>query len=726
LHKQKKLPLLINQETVIFPTSVTHLKVSYTALNVNNLTNKAILAFQKKTPQIGLEVEIIQQIPTNNLQKLLIEGLRRVQITKITESDSNGQQALYQDIQSTNKTPKQAQTIANIVLPLFKKYLAHHNQDLSAETILSVLDLTDLDHFTDVLSSYLLLSPTKKQTILAQIDLTDRLQLIKTFIQKENKELDTDSTSDIALPIRGNEEINAYQKKITALSLPYYVEMSLLKEVEKLQQINESSYEAGNLRVYLDFVLNLPWHQKNLSKISIEKVQTVLNNNHFGLTSVKERILEHMAVTKLSGKCSVSNILCFVGPPGVGKTSLVKSIAKALNRKFIGLSLAGINDESELRGHRRVYVGANAGKIISSLHKVKTSNPVILLDEIDKIASNFKGDPSTVLLEILDPSQNEEFTDQYLQIPFDISSVFFICTANSLEKIPSSLLDRLEIIQIPGYTLQEKIEIAKNYILPKQLKNHGFKTNIHLSSKLVEYIILNYTSDSGLRDLQRNINQILRKLALKLLKKEKIPKIFSPKTLEKFIGPGPFKNSLPKIIHPGRSLGLYSLNGQENLLPIESAFIPGTGKLISTGNISLAVKETITVVISFLKQHFRELSFPKNFFRDQDIHIHFSRPDILKKGTDLGMAISASILSAIQNITLPNNLAFLGGISLTGQVFEVANLDQSLFAASQLGIKKIVIAKKNLKNITITSNLEIIYIDTLLELNTILKSSPKA
>ncbi|MBT3261565.1 endopeptidase La [bacterium] len=757
------LPLLVNQKKIIFPSSVCQIETEIDFLEnispnsellfIFNTNNKKLVSKEHHTTTIAIKAELIECLnKKESSSTLLLEGKKRVQLKKIIKNKNNLYTASYTEVKETNKNPQKSKELAHEILGLFKEYLDTTHKEDSGEALLSILDLRDLSGLTDIISSYLLISLEKKQILLEELDLTKRLEMLKAIITNEIENLKTTQKIENNIDEKVNSilekeqreywlktklkeiqteldtsttetpEIESYKNKINNLPLPPSGIAELHKELKKLAKLGADSYESGSIKVYLDFLLNLPWKKRDKSQISIAKVQNLLNKNHYGLDEVKQRILEYLATTKLSKTRSLSNILCLVGPPGVGKTSLVKSIAKSLNRQFVSVSLAGINDEAELRGHRRVYIGANPGKIIASLYKTKTANPVILLDELDKIATNFKGDPSSALLEILDPVQNKAFFDHYLQIPFNISEILFICTANNLSDIPEPLLNRLEIITITGYSFKEKIEVVKHYLLPKKLKEYGIKIPLKLSSNLIEYIILNYTSDSGIREIQRCLEKILRKISLKIVKGEKILKSFSKKNIRFYLGTPQIKTFTSTINQPGRSLALYNIGMVGNILPIESIFIPGKGEVIATGNIDFAVRETIKVAVSYLKQNAPNFNFPPNFFENKNLHIHFSNPDIIKMGNGWGLAIFASIFSAITKKVLPSNIAFAGDISLLGTVFPVNYLEQKIFTATQLGIKKVIIAEKNIERekIKTPAKIELIGIKNLLELKNLI------
>ncbi|NQY75094.1 MAG: LON peptidase substrate-binding domain-containing protein, partial [Candidatus Margulisbacteria bacterium] len=492
----------------------------------------------------GTKVEIVQNIhhPDGSL-KILVEGQSRVQIKKVFQKDQIDF-AAHEQIEELNVLTSQTKKLAKEVENLFQSYVESQEEESPSHTILSILDVSLPSQFTNLISSYLSISAQEKQALLAENNIQNRLKLIhstlerqislvgleKDLVNRTHERLDRErqeyflktKLSEIQQELNitsSVDEVLEYHEKLAKLSLSKETETVLKREIQKLDRAPDESSEASNVRSYLDFVLDLPWKKKSRSKMEIDHVQEVLNQNHFSLENVKERILEHLAVYIQAGR-TVSNVLCLAGPPGVGKSSIVKSVAQALGRKFVRISLGGVRDEAELTGHRRTYVGALPGKFISAVANVKSKSPVILLDEIDKLVSDFRGDPSSVLLELLDPDQNDHFVDQYLQVPFDLSHVLFICTCNDLSLLPLPLLNRLEVIEIPGYNLKEKITVASVYLIPKHIKQHGLsKLKVNFSKPIVEFMIHHYTSDSGLRELERVIKKLMRKMSLQKLKK---------------------------------------------------------------------------------------------------------------------------------------------------------------------------------------------------------------
>jgi ATP-dependent Lon protease len=496
------------------------------------------------------------------------------------------------------------------------------------------------------------------------------------------------------------EELNKLEERASLKSWPDDIKEAFDKELQKARRINPQIAEYSVTLNYLEFMLDLPWQQYSTDNFKLEKVKNVLDKDHFGLEDVKSRILEHLAVLKLKGDMKAP-ILCLVGPPGVGKTSLGKSIATALNRSFIRMSLGGLHDESEIRGHRRTYIGAMPGRILQSVKKAKTSNPVFILDEIDKLGKDFRGDPSSALLEVLDPEQNTTFHDNYLDLDYDLSKVLFIATANSLSTIQPALLDRMEIIEISGYSTEEKIEIAAKHLVPKQLEEHGLKKqNAQLSKTVLEYLIQNYTRESGVRSLDRTIGALMRNVAKRVAMEETYDTKINYELIQEALGPEKFdKNEYAKVNVPGVAVGLAWTSVGGDILFIEASISKGKGRLVLTGNLGDVMKESASTALTYIKSHAELLDLNPNVFEENDLHIHVPEGAIPKDGPSAGVTMLTAICSAFKKKNVKSHLAMTGEITLRGKVLPVGGIKEKILAAKRAGLREVVLCEDNRKNV---------------------------
>ncbi len=517
------------------------------------------------------------------------------------------------------------------------------------------------------------------------------------------------------------DELNNLEKKAKKKKWPKEVATKFKKELDKLKRMQPHMPDYSVTLNYLELLLDLPWNEYTNDNFDLKKVKKILDEDHYGLEDVKERILEHLAVLKIKGDMK-SPILCLVGPPGVGKTSLGKSIARALERKFIRMSLGGLHDESEIRGHRKTYIGAMPGRIIQNIRKAKTSNPVYILDEIDKVGNSFRGDPSSALLEVLDPEQNTHFHDNYLEVDYDLSKVLFIATANSLNSIQPALLDRMEIIQISGYSTEEKLEIAKRHLIPKQLKAHGLtKNQISFNKAAIKEIIQKYTRESGVRSLDRQIGKVCRKIAKKVAMGEEYDPKITKETIKELLGPSRFsRDKFTKIYIPGVVIGLAWTRVGGDILFVEASLSKGKGKLTLTGNLGNVMKESATTALSFIKAHAKELGIEEADFDNYDIHIHVPEGAIPKDGPSAGITMLTALVSAFKKQKVKSHLAMTGEITLRGQVLPVGGIKEKVLAAKRHGIKTIIMSKENEKDVKqikedYIKGMEFIYVDKMLD-----------
>ena len=577
----------------------------------------------------------------------------------------------------------------------------------------------------DLVSSVLDLKPAEKQVLLEEVSVRKRLEKITEFLSKEIKVLELErkiasktqerfekGAREVMLRERlktiekelgesdEDSEIRELLDKVKKAKMPEEIEEKTKKEIRKLSQMNQFNPEAGYIRNYLDWLLSLPWGVESKNNVNVKLAEKILNEDHYGLEKVKERIIEYLAVHKLSGKMK-GPILCFVGPPGVGKTSIGKSIARSLGRKFVKVSLGGIRDEAEIRGHRRTYVGALPGRIIQGIKDAGTKNPVFMLDEIDKVGADFRGDPSSALLEALDPEQNNQFSDHYLEVPFDLSDVMFVTTANVLDTIPPALRDRLEIIQFVGYTQEEKFRIVKNFLLKKQMENHGLTPKqVEITDEAIRFVTEHYTRQAGVRSLERQIAAILRKVAKQVAEGKKTKVVVTDKNVPKFLGPIKISSTLiEKKDEVGMSTGLAWTEAGGDILFIEVALMPGKGSLILTGQLGDVMKESCQAALSYIRARASQLGLSEKFYQKLDIHVHVPEGAVPKDGPSAGIAITTAIVSALTKIPVKRTVGMTGEVTLRGRVLEIGGLKEKVIAAHRAGLKTIILPKENKKDL---------------------------
>ncbi|MCL5784899.1 MAG: endopeptidase La [Patescibacteria group bacterium] len=564
-----------------------------------------------------------------------------------------------------------------------------------------------------------------KQQLLEMISASERLQRLSELLAKEIKILEIsqnistktqervskmtreailrEQMKSIEEELGGsdeNQEIHEFEMKIKRSGMPKDVREKAVKELMSLAKMSQYNPEASYKRNYLEWLTDLPWKIEGKTKVDMKKAEKVLDEDHYGLNKVKERILEYLAVHKLSGKVK-GPILCFVGPPGTGKTSIGKSIARSLGRKFVKVSLGGIRDEAEIRGHRRTYVGSMPGRIIQGIKQAGSINPVFMMDEIDKIGADYRGDPSAALLEALDPEQNNAFSDHYLEVPFDLSNAMFITTANVLDTIPPALKDRLEIIRYAGYTESEKFHIAQNFLIPKEVVVHGLKENqIKFSDEAIYNIIQNYTREAGVRSLEREIAAIIRKIVRKIAEgsKDKIFKV-TPEEVAKLLGPVKYTPQLAEIEDTiGMTTGLAWTEVGGDIIFIEVTLMPGKGQLILTGQLGDVMKESGTAALSYVRSHWKELGLPEKFFHKVDVHVHIPEGAVPKDGPSAGIALTTAIISAFTKIPVKKEVAMTGEVTLRGRVLEIGGLKEKVLAAHRAGVKTVIAPEPNRKD----------------------------
>lgn len=568
-----------------------------------------------------------------------------------------------------------------------------NNIDIDLEDKLNILNEVSfklqLEHFIKGLTKKIKISKIETDILSKTkviIDKTQKEYYLREQLKTIKKELDKDNNSDA----------DEYRTLLNAKSMPSYAKEKLEKEINRLDKIQTSSPEYTVCNDYINFAINLPWEQSSEVNKDILNLEEKLEKGHFGLEDVKERIVEHIAVMQTADNVNTP-ILCLLGPPGVGKTSIAKSIANALNVKYTRISLGGLRDEAEIRGHRRTYIGAMSGRIIRAINETKINNPLVLLDEIDKISTDFRGDPSAALLEVLDKEQNKEFKDNYLEMPFDISKVFFICTANDISKIPAPLRDRLEIIQLSSYTVEEKEIIATKFLIPKQLENHNLsKSNLKINKSIIKKIITEYTRETGVRQLERNIAKLCRKTVKLGLENNNKNVIISNANIKEFLGVPKYKKEyLNKKDAVGCVRGLAWTSVGGTTLDIEVAVMEGNGKLSITGNIGKVMNESAQAAISYIRSNYKKYNLAKNFYKVNDIHIHIPEGATPKDGPSAGITMTTAIISALTNKKVNKNVAMTGEITLRGNVLAIGGLKEKILAAKRIGIKTVIIPKDN-------------------------------
>ena len=735
--KSSVLPL---RDVVVFPGMVVPLFVgrekSIMALETAMRNNSPIILVAQRHPEIdqpGLEdiydigtiSSVIQMVKLQDgTHKVLIEGKSRVKLSQI--EDGEFFQANYHVIESkTDTLESEAQALIRSLKDRFNVYVKRHSK-IPEEVLNTVKGIEEPGKIADTIAAHLVIKHQEKQKILEMTNAIQRMEHILTVIESEleliviEKKIQGRVKGQIEKNQReyylneqmkaikkeltdideSNSEYADLEKKIAEAKLSQQAREKVESEFKKLQMMPAMSAEATVVRNYLDTVLSLPWKKRSKLHQDLAYAKEVLDEDHFGLEEIKERILEYLAVQQRTPKMKGA-IMCLVGPPGVGKTSLGKSIAKATNRKFCRFSLGGVSDESEIRGHRRTYIGSMPGRVIQNLAKVKACNPVIILDELDKMSRDFRGDPSAALLEVLDPEQNNAFTDHYLEVDFDLSEVMFIATANSLN-IPPALRDRMEIIRLPGYTEQEKLEIASRYLIPKQLKAHGLKkSEVTISKAALRELVRYYTRESGVRGLEREIAKISRKAVKEILTDKDTSKVsVSVKNLDQYLGVKKYSfGTAEKNNEVGTVTGLAWTQVGGDLLQIESAVYPGTGKLSFTGHLGNVMKESIQAALSVVKARASVLGIHADVFKKQDIHIHVPEGATPKDGPSAGIAMCTAMVSALTDNPVRSTVAMTGEITLRGRVLEIGGLKEKLLAALRGGIKTVLIPEDNRKNL---------------------------
>lgn len=757
--ENKKLPLIPIRGIGIFPDTMMHFDIgrekSINALEEAMLEDSDIfLTIQKEADidspkeddffEVGVICKIKQMIklPGDNI-RVLVEGVNRAKIVSIVQTEPYFEVMLDEYVYNNDALINdELEAMIRLTLENFEEYSLIYTK-IAPDALISLKEIKNPDKFADVVASYIYLKHEQKQALLEIFDPYERLESINTYLSKEIKVLEIENeiselvrkqVSEFQKDYYLKEQLRAIQKelgedegielevdeyldKIKKANMPKEVKEKAEKEINKLLKISSSSPDAGVIRTYVDWLIDLPWNKKTKDNTDLKKVRNVLSEDHYGLEDIKERILEYLAV-KAINKDMKGPILCFVGPPGVGKTSVAKSIARAMNRKYVRMSLGGVRDEAEIRGHRRTYIGAIPGRIISLIAKAKANNPVFLLDEIDKLASDYKGDPASALLEALDPEQNKTFTDHYIEAPFSLENVMFITTANTTSTIPGPLLDRMEVIEISGYTDMEKINIAEKYLIKKQIKEHGLKeTQVSISQNAITEIIERYTRESGVRNLERSIGSLIRKAAVQIVENKKKTVTINNGNLKKYLGIPKYDYDLAyEEDQVGVVTGLaWTKVGGETLF-IEVNTMKGDGKLQLTGKLGDVMKESAMAAISYIKANADKFKIDYSKFKETDIHIHVPEGAIPKDGPSAGITMATAVISALTDVPVRKDVAMTGEITITGRVLPIGGLKEKLLAAKRAGIKRVVLSTKNKPDVSkidskIIRSMEIVYAD---------------
>lgn len=743
------IPLITLKKGVIYPQTEAILAfgrdVSIASINMA-VKNSSLVCFvsqkstTKKNPQkidlyqVGTIAEIIKTLPVNNELHALVKGLYKVNIHTIEEKNKS-LMATVSQIPDQYVESKELTALANHIINQIKKALNLGKGNVDPASFLRIINSSNPVNISYQTASLLTIKNSQKQALLEESNLEKRLMQISEHLGEEIKilEIERKIVSKTQMKFDKNmresvlrermrtiqkelgsdkedSDIKELRQKIKRAKLPKEIALKTNKELDRLSSISIHSPESSYIRTWIETVIELPWNKFNNGSYSISRAEKILNQDHYGLDKAKERILEYIAVLKLKSKQkkaskttdSLPTILCFVGPPGVGKTSVGKSIARALNRKFVKMALGGVRDEAEIRGHRRTYVGAIPGRIIQSIKECGSSNPVFMLDELDKIGKDFRGDPASALLEALDPEQNYTFRDHYLDIPFDLSKVLFVTTANILDTIPPALRDRLEITQFTGYTEDEKYNIAKKYLIPKQLRSHALnKKDIIIPANILKIIISQYTREAGVRNLEREIAAILRKTAkLKVSSKNWSTLKLTKQKLITFLGQRKFNHTLKEDdLQPGIVTGLaYTQTGGDILL-IEVALMPGKGKIKLTGQLGDVMKESAQAAYSYVRSHQKKLKISQETIANSDIHIHVPEGAVPKDGPSAGLAITTALISAFSGQAVKKDLAMTGEVTLRGRALEIGGVKEKVIAAHRSGIKEVILPKLNKRNL---------------------------
>ena len=737
---KRTLPLLPLRGILVFPYMIIHLDVgrekSVKALEAAMLAERQIVLATQMDAQIDTptpeeiyrcgtvaEIKQLLKLPGGTI-RVLVEGLRRARIESYLDTEDFFQVEVSEAVEDVQATPAVEAYKRNMV-EAFEKW-AKLSKKIPPETLVSVLSINESGRLADLIASHLALKLEDKQMLLEALDVEERLEKLCDILARELEilELEKKISGQVRKQMEKTQkeyylreqmkaiqkelgdkdermaEVEEYRRRLAALELPKETADKIAKEIDRLGKMPSMTAETAVLRNYLDWVLVLPWKEETEDLLDITAAETILNEDHYGLEKVKERILEYLSVRQLTESMK-GPILCLVGPPGVGKTSLARSVARSLGRKFVRISLGGVRDEAEIRGHRRTYVGALPGRIIQGMRTAGSKNPVFLLDEIDKMNADFRGDPSSALLEVLDPEQNNTFSDHYVELPFDLSKVLWMVTANVLHSIPRPLLDRMEVIHLAGYTEEEKLEIAKQYLLSKQLKENGLKpSKLNVPEKVLVRLIREYTREAGVRGLERTIATLCRKAARQIVQNKKKSIRVTEKNLETYMGIPRFRQSpAEKKNQIGVSTGLAWTEVGGDVLPVEVSVLNGKGALLLTGKLGEVMRESAQAGVSYIRSRVEELGIDEEFHAKKDLHIHLPEGAIPKDGPSAGITMATAVISALTGRAVRGDLAMTGEITLRGRVLPVGGVKEKVLAAHRLGIRTIILPKENRRDL---------------------------
>ncbi|HNX28242.1 MAG TPA: endopeptidase La [Syntrophomonadaceae bacterium] len=735
------MPLLPLRGMLVFPYTVIHLDVgrkrSISAIEEAMLESKEIFLASQKEAQtddpeetdiysIGTVAEVRQilKMPGGTM-RVLVEGLNRAEIKGFIENQPYIKVKIQQFTDDMAEKNAQIEALMRTLVNQFEQYV-RMGKKIPPETVVTVVGIQEPGRLADVISSHLTLRIEEKQKILEAIEIKARLTYLCELLAKEMEVLELERKINMRVRKQMEktqkeyylrEQMKAIQKelgekdehlteveeikeRILEAGLPKEAEEKAFKELERLEKMPPMVAEAVVVRNYLDWILSLPWSAETKDRLDLKTAETILNEDHYGLEKPKERILEYLAIRKLAKKMK-GPILCLVGPPGVGKTSLGKSVARSLGRKFVRMSLGGIRDEAEIRGHRRTYVGSMPGRVLQGMKQAGSRNPVFLFDEIDKMTMDFRGDPASALLEVLDPEQNCTFSDHYLEVPFDLSKVMFITTANSIYNIPRPLLDRMEIIELAGYTEEDKVHIGQDYLVPKQIKEHGLKANnITFSEGAIRKIIREYTREAGVRNLEREIASICRKVARMVVEDKNTYVNVTGNNISKYLGPERFRYGVAeKESQIGVATGLAWTEAGGDILSIEVALIKGKGVVTLTGKLGDVMKESAQAALTYIRSKTDELGIQEDIQEKHDVHVHVPEGAIPKDGPSAGITLAVALASAMSGIPVRNDVAMTGEITLRGRVLPIGGVKEKVLAAHRAGIKTIILPAENKKDL---------------------------
>ncbi|MGL4912438.1 MAG: endopeptidase La [Romboutsia sp.] len=736
---EHELPLIPLRGLAIFPYMILNFdvgrEVSLKALEEAMASEDLVFLTSQKAAEVDepteddfyhvgtiCKVKQMIKLPGETV-RVLVEGISRGKAKEI-KLEEGYFSAIIDEIVFDDENAEEdieVEAFVRNVFDAFEEYINIGNR-VSPEILISLGEIENVDRFIDTISANIYLKPEQKQQVLEEFDVKKRLELVYTILLEEIEILKIEKKITLRVKKQMNkvqkeyylreqlkaiqkelgeeEDINSeadeYRAKLKKIKAPKETKEKISKEIEKFSKVSPMSPDLSVSRAYLDNVFALPWNNETKDKLDLVKAKDILDDEHYGLEKVKERILEYLAIRQLS-KSLKGPIICLVGPPGVGKTSIAKSISNSLGRKFVRISLGGVRDEAEIRGHRRTYVGAIPGRIVNGLKEAKTKNPVFLLDEIDKMSADYKGDPSSAMLEVLDPEQNKDFVDHYLEMPFDLSKILFVTTANSLSTIPRPLLDRMEIIEVSGYIEDEKLNIAKKYLLPKQMKDHALKPEfIKMNDESIRDVISSYTREAGVRNLERTLAKICRKVAKKYVENPSLEEVIVNKEdLDNYLGKNRYRHQLagakPEV---GVVTGLAWTSVGGETLTVEVNALKGKGQIVLTGKLGDVMKESAQAGISYIRSIADRFNLDPEFYKNNDIHIHIPEGAVPKDGPSAGITMALAVISSLTNIPVLNNVAMTGEITLRGRVLAVGGVKEKLLAAHRAGITKVLLPRE--------------------------------